>query len=102
MLPWKLRKRHILPASQSLLSVYFSLAKFQLESCNLFLAMIWQRTYTHELPKLCSVTLKQLTVTQKDLKAIQADEQQKIETDSIVPYGERKKKQQSKTISHEQ
>ena len=29
--------------------------------------------------------LKQLTVTQKDLKANQADEQQKIKTDSIVP-----------------
>ena len=58
MLPWKLRKRHILPASQNLLSVYFSLAKFQLVSCNLSLAMIWQRTYTHELPKLCSATLK--------------------------------------------
>ena len=57
MLPWKLRKRHILPASQNLLSVYFSLAKFQLVSCNLSLAMIWQRTYTHELPKLCSATL---------------------------------------------
>ena len=34
--------------------------------------------------------LTQLTVTQKDLKANQADEQQKIETDSIVPFGERK------------
>ena len=30
MLPWKLRQRHILPVSQNLLSVYFSLAKFQL------------------------------------------------------------------------
>ena len=58
MLPWKQRKRHILPVSQNLLSVYFSLAKFQLVSCNLSLAMIWQRTYTHKLPKLCSATLK--------------------------------------------
>ena len=58
MLPWKLRKHHILAASQNLLSVYFSPAKFQLVSCNLSLAMIWQRTYTHELPKLCSATLK--------------------------------------------
>ena len=57
MLPWKLRKRHILPASQNLLSVYFSLAKFQLVSCNLSLATIWQRTYTRKLPKLCSATL---------------------------------------------
>ena len=51
MLPWKLRKRHILPASQNLLSVYFSLAKFQLVSCNLSLPMIWQRTYTHKTAK---------------------------------------------------
>ena len=46
MLPWKLRKRHILPANQNLSSVYFSLAKFQLVSCNLSLAMIWQMTYS--------------------------------------------------------
>ena len=26
-------------------------------SCNLFLAMIWQKTYTHKMPKLCSATL---------------------------------------------
>ena len=57
MLPWKLRKRQILPVSQNLSSVYFSLAKFQLVSCNLSLAMIWQITYTHKLPKLCSATL---------------------------------------------
>ena len=37
--------------------MYFSLAKFQLVSCNLSLAMIWQRTHTHQLPKLCSDTL---------------------------------------------
>ena len=36
MLPWKRQKRHILPVSQNLSSVYFSLAKFQLVSCNLF------------------------------------------------------------------
>ena len=58
MLPWKLRKRHILPVNQNLSSVYFLLAKFQLVSCNLSLAMIWQMTYTHKLPKLCSATLK--------------------------------------------
>ena len=57
MLPWKLRKRHILPVSQNLSSVYFSLATFQLVSCNLSLAMIWQITYTQKLPKLCSATL---------------------------------------------
>ena len=32
-------------------------AKFQLVSCNLSLAMIWQMTYSHILPKLCSATL---------------------------------------------
>ena len=58
MLPWKLRKRQILPVKQNLSSVYFSLAKFQLVSCNLFLAMTWQMTYTHKLPKLCSATLR--------------------------------------------
>ena len=58
MLPWKLRKRHILPVNQNLLSVYFSHAKFQLVSCNLSLAMTWQMTYTHKLPKLCSATLR--------------------------------------------
>ena len=53
MLPWKLRKRLILPVKQNLSSVYFYL----LVSCNLFLAMTWQMTYTHKLPKLCSATL---------------------------------------------
>ena len=57
MLPQKLRKRQILPFNQNLSSVYFSLAKFQLVSCNLPLAMTWQMTYTHKLPKLCSATL---------------------------------------------
>ena len=57
MLPWKLRKRQILPVNQNLSSVYFSLAKFQLVSCNLPLAMTWQMTYTHKLPKACSATL---------------------------------------------
>ena len=57
MLPQKLRKRQILPVNQNLSSVYFSLAKFQLVSCNLPLAMTWQMTYTHKLPKLCSATL---------------------------------------------
>ena len=57
VLPWKPRKRQILPADQNLSSVYFSLAKFQLVSCNLSLAMIWQMTYTRRLPNLCSATL---------------------------------------------
>ena len=57
MLPWKLRKRQILPVNQNLSSVYFSPAKFQLVSCNFSLVMIWQMTYTHKLPKLCSATL---------------------------------------------
>ena len=43
--------------NQNLLSVYFSLAKFQLVSCNLSLALIWQMTHTHKLPKLWSATL---------------------------------------------
>ena len=30
---------------------------FSLVSCNLSLVMIWQMTYTHKLPKLCSATL---------------------------------------------
>ena len=53
MLPWKLRKRQILPVSQNLSSVYFSPAKFQLVSCNLSLAIIRQMAYTRKLPKLC-------------------------------------------------
>ena len=58
MLPWKLRKRQILNVNQSLSPVYFSLAKFQLVSCDLSLAMIWQMTYkVHKMPKLCSATL---------------------------------------------
>ena len=58
MLPWKLRKSHILPVNQNLSNQYmFSLAKFQLVSCNLSLAMIWQMMYTHKLPKPCSTTL---------------------------------------------
>ena len=57
MLPWKFRKRQILPVNQDLSSVYFSLAKFQLVSCNLSIAMICQMTYTQKLPKLCSATL---------------------------------------------
>ena len=62
MLPWKLRKRHILPVNQNLSSVYFSLAKFQLVSCNLSLAMILQMTYAHKLLKLCSATLMECFV----------------------------------------
>ena len=37
--------------------MYFLFTKFQFVSCNLSLAMIWQMTYTHKLPKLCSSTL---------------------------------------------
>ena len=43
-------------------TVHFSLGKFQLVSCNLSLAMIWQMTYSHELSKLCSATVKSLMV----------------------------------------
>ena len=63
MLPWKLRKRQILPVNQNLSSVYFSLAKFQLVSRNLSFAMIWQMTYTLKLPKLCSATLSSNWIT---------------------------------------
>ena len=62
MLPWKLRKRQILPVNQNLSSVYFSLAKFQLVSCNLSLTIIWQMTYTYKLPELCSATLTPQTL----------------------------------------
>ena len=65
MLPWKLLKRQILPVNQNFSSVYFSLAKFQLVSCNLPLAMIWQMTHTHKLPKLCSDTLNELKLNHK-------------------------------------
>ena len=58
MLPWELRKRQFLPVNQNLSSVHFSLAKFQLVSSNLALAMIWQMTHNHKLPKLCSATLR--------------------------------------------
>ena len=47
---------HFTYQSKSSVSV-FSLAKFKLVSCNLSLIMIWQMTYTHKLPKLCSATL---------------------------------------------
>ena len=65
MLPWKLRKCQILPVNQNLSSVYFSLAKFQLVSCHVSLAMIWQMTYTHKLPKLCSPTNNTLIFNMK-------------------------------------
>ena len=57
MLPRKLRKCEFLPVNHNLSSVHFSLAKLQLVSSNLSLATIWQMTYNHKLPKLCSATL---------------------------------------------
>ena len=57
MSPWKLWNRQILPVNKNLSSVYFSLAKSQLVSCNLSFAMIWQMRYTHKLPKQYSATL---------------------------------------------
>ena len=57
MLPWKPGNRQFLPVNQNLSSVHFSLANFQLVSSNLSLAMIWQMTYNHKLPKLRSATL---------------------------------------------
>ena len=64
MLPWKQRKCEILPINQNLSSVYFSLAKFQLVSCNLSLAMINLANDIHciltiylYLLNMCSATL---------------------------------------------
>ena len=51
------RKTSHFTCQQNLSSVFFSRAKFQLLSCNFSLAMIWQITYTHKLPKPCSGTL---------------------------------------------
>ena len=53
----ELRKHQFLSVNQNLSSVHFSLAKRQLVSSNLSLAIIWQMTYNHKLPKLCSATL---------------------------------------------
>ena len=82
MLPWKLRRRQILPVSHNLLSVYFSPAKFQLVSCNLSLAMIWQMTYTHKLPKLCSATLTGLRLAKKS-RATFATNQERAQSHSF-------------------
>ena len=72
MLPWKQRKRQILPVNQNISSVYFSLAKFQLVSCNLSLAMIWQMTYTYKRPKLCSAKLTTCTALWKFFSPLSA------------------------------
>ena len=69
MLPWKLRKCQILPVNQNLSSVYFSYAKFQLVSWDPSLAIIWQITYTHKLPKLCSATLSCLLKRQAEIQS---------------------------------
>ena len=42
--------------SKYFVSIFFT-CQVQLMSCNLSLAMIWQMTYTHKLPKLCSASL---------------------------------------------
>ena len=54
-----LKTSHLHCQSKSYISI-FSLAKFQLVSCNLSLAMNWQMTYAHNLPKLCSATLNRI------------------------------------------
>ena len=77
MLPWKLRKNQILPVTQNLSSVYFSLAKFQLVSWNLSLAMIWQMKYTHKLPKLCSATLQQPHSQNREFNLINKNREEK-------------------------
>jgi len=73
MLPWKLRKRQILPANENFSLVYFSRVKFQLVTCNLSLAMIWQMTYTHKLPKLCSDTVIDINVIYHRISALFCD-----------------------------
>ena len=60
MLPWKLRKRHILPVNQNLSSV--SACELQPFSCHDLANYIYQEpgrapAYTHKLPDLCSATL---------------------------------------------
>ena len=77
MLPWKLRKNQILPVTQNLSSVYFSLAKFQLVSWNLSLAMIWQMKYTHKLPKLCSATLQHPHSQNREFNLINKNREEK-------------------------
>ena len=77
MLPWKLRKNQILPVTQNLSSVHFSLAKFQLVSWNLSLAMIWQMKYTHKLPKLCSATLKHPHSQNREFNLININREEK-------------------------
>ena len=77
MLPWKLRKNQILPVTQNLSSVNFSLAKFQLVSWNLSLAMIWQMKYTHKLPKLCSATLQHPHSQNREFNLINKNREEK-------------------------
>ena len=55
MLPWKLRKRQILPVNQPLSSVYFLLAKFSACELNHLANDIYSK-----LPKLCSTTLSEV------------------------------------------
>ena len=52
-----LLRRIALETKISILNSQIQVAKFQLVSCNLSLAMIWQMTYTLKLPNLCSATL---------------------------------------------
>ena len=58
MLTWKRRQRQISPVNQILSSVYFSLAKFQLVTCNLSFAMIRQNNEIYlQTAKTMSATL---------------------------------------------
>ena len=88
MFPWKLRKRQILPVSQNLSSVYFLFAKFQLVSCNLSFAIIWQMTYTQKLPKLCSATL---TVISTNLEYRTRERQRNRESKRQISEAQREK-----------
>ena len=108
MLPRKLRKHQILPVTQNLSSAYFSLAKFQLVRCNLSLAMIWQMTYTHKLPKLCSATLKHPHSQNREFNLINKNRKEKsLRHDAMVAklldlnkaWSCKKPKQKRKTLA---
>ena len=113
MLPWKLQKHQILPFTQNLSSVYFSLAKFQLVSGNLSLAMIWQMTYTHKLPKLYSPTLQHPQSQNREFNLINNNTEEKsLRHDAMVAklldlnkawsckYGRKKKQNKDEKIWH--
>ena len=78
-------KTSFLPVNQNLSSMNFSLAKFQLVSCNFSLAMIWQITYSQTAKTVFS-HLKVLISTYKFSSLISTG------TDTECVGGERRKK----------